>query len=283
MSGYFQRLLEQSGLALPPAAPRVTALHESQQAASSTLDDVVEGHEERIADPDSSEARALPPEVAPPVLSSHASLPAPPSANAEYVGPGPVLVEETFTVPATAVPASTISPPALKAESPPPSETPSSLPAQNTEIPADVLQAVMNWIAAGSSPRANASKSVATPTPPVKDAGDAGTQPGAAAALHAPAKIPDRVIEEHVSTETAPPLATRSAAPAPPAAVPRSAPSASDNPVRVSIGSIEVVVEARHPPAPAPTSRPATPARAVVPSARAAGFSKLRRHYIIPH
>jgi hypothetical protein len=97
-------------------------------------------------------------------------------------------------------------------------------------------------------------------------------------------KIADRVIE--ITEELVPfESLTPSASPPPRIEDPRRASPSFDGPVRVSIGSIQVRIEAPVSPAPAPpaSKRPVTPTRAAAPAARAAGFSKLRRHYIIPH
>jgi hypothetical protein len=152
------------------------------------------------------------------------------------------------------------------------------------ELPAEIMDAVMKWIAAGSAPTTQpveAARKTDASVSEVSSVSAATNAPSQSAVVREPAKIPERVIElveSHFETAPAP------VRPVPPASQPsRPAPeftSPPESPVHVSIGSIQVRIDA---PAPAPlrAARAATPAPTAAPRSR--GISQLRRHYIIPH
>lgn len=310
MSAYFQRLLRQSGVQLSASAPVVSTLPLptlSPLATTAPLaGDVVEVHEERLPAPSSPSH---------PSTSSSATLPfsssapqgniAPPSparvrptSSASEVRAEQIVIQKTDTVetesisltrPAPASKPLTVSTPPSASSTRAGGEvapTPAASPI-SPELPAEIMQAVMKWIAAGSTPGAPASANARESAERTEKASaPAPASPAVAPTPREAPKIPERVIqivEEHFD-DAAPSPRPASAAPAvassgpPPAAFV----SPPESPVHVSIGSIQVRVEAPAPP-PARVVRPASPARPAAPAPRNNGLSQLRRHYIIPH
>ena len=301
MNGYFQRLIDQSGLVAPPSAPPAAAPAAATPDVTGAGADVVELHDERIA-------------PAPPSPQAHPppSAPAPRSASPAAATPEPIpLIPPADRTPENILPVADFvvtpppsgEPPVTRPSAAPTPVTPvigdSPFPPEiaQSQLPPEILQAIMKWIAAGPSP--SDAPAGASPPPPPEAFAEASVAPPAPAApfappsTPAPATIPERVIqivEEHVALDAAP-LAP------PPASVPvlahgdeRPPPGASraESPVRVSIGSIQVHVEA--PPAASPPAPPAARtvrAAGAVPtpafSPRSTGLSRLRRYYIIPH
>ena len=214
----------------------------------------------------------------------------PPAINSDvtvHAGVTRQIVEETIVLPASNVPSPSGPPPEILREARPASEGQSRDPApKNAGLPPDVFQAVMKWIAAGSTPAPDqtAAAKITESAPSTLSAPTALTVPVSPAAPESvPATIPDRVIqiaEEHIHLEASPtPPAVANAEPHRRAAVP------SESPVRVSIGTIQVRIESPATPAPAPVrpGRPLASARPAGPAVRASGFSQLRRHYLSPH
>lgn len=310
MSAYFQRLLRQSGVQLSASAPAVSTLPLptlSPLASTAPLSgDVVEVHEEQLPAPSGPAHPSAPSSATLPFSSSapqaNVAPPAPaqvrPTSSASEVRAEQVVIQKTDTVETESIsltrptPASkplTVSTP-LSASStraggevaPTPAASPIS-----PELPAEIMQAVMKWIAAGSAPgtpapagareSAERKESAAAPLP--------ATPPAAPTPREAP-KIPERVIqivEEHFDDAVPSPRpapaapAAASSAPQPPTFV-----SPPESPIHVSIGSIQVRVDAPAPPS-TRVVRPAAPARSAAPAPRSNGLSQLRRHYIIPH
>lgn len=302
MNGYFQRLIDQSGLvAPPPAAPPAAAPAAGIPDASAAANDIVELHDERLTSaPSSPQAHPPPsppaPRSAPPAPAAPEPVPASPptSRTDEDILP---VADVVVTPPPAA------DPPVTRLGDEPSPAIPAvgdlPLPPQiaQSQLPPEILQAIMKWIAAGPSP--SEAPAVALPPPPV--AASAGTvvapppaaTPFAPPAAPPPASIPERVIqivEEHVALDAAPLAPPRASSPVlargeepPPPGVARP-----ESPVRVSIGSIQVHVEAPPgaslpPPPAARTLRAATSATAPVLPSRSNGLSRLRRYYIIPH
>lgn len=309
MSDYFQRLVQQSDLRLqatPPAmrAPSAAAPSAGPNVTAASSDDLVEIHEEQVteAPPRREESIAPASSTMMParVETVEAIGPAPAQTSAHLasvtpLNPNPPQAATESLV--TNVPTS----PDTRPQPTPSGETSESIVLERTAAPvpapakpiaqpsqAEVMQAVMKWIAAGSAlPGPAEEKRVApaspkTLTPP--------PEPVATPALPAsppPAreKIPERVIklvEAHVmpAREATPTVAAR-----PITSVPiRASAAAAEAPVRVSIGSIQVNVAA-----PAPAAKPQRPARTAEPNrpasriGRSSTTSQLRRHYIIPH
>ena len=296
MSGYFQRLIDQSGLAIPP--PPARAISAGAAAAPGMTDhsvgpDVVEIHEEHLTESGPS-AASFPLEK--PSRASPPAQPARPPSPPPREGPvrdqeANTVFQETVSFSSGTGTAQPLPPHESPGETEPKSGAASAQGASQPEIPPEVLQAVMNWISAGPEP-GHREATPALPSPPMeaRNAGSSESPPPVIATPVLPSsdKIPDRVIEiteELVPFESLTPAASPSASPPPRIEDPRRASPSFDGPVRVSIGSIQVRIEAPVSPAPAPpaSKRPVTPPRAAAPAARAAGFSKLRRHYIIPH
>ena len=308
MSAYFQRLLNQSGVQFPPASGPVapvqpSALFARPPQGTSIASDLIEVHHEQEARPapPSSPSRT-PPESVP--FSSrqpapqNAELPAP-STPAPSFSPDPqherivihetnTRIEETVAVGPFPFPANL--PPLVSA----PSETsspavvavanPAAPPPSGPELPAEIMQAVMKWIAAGSSSgNQTAQLGREPPSPTAKAPAPSSVAPTPARPVAPqPSNIPDRmihIVEKHFEEATA---LNRSAAAAPFAQPAPTFVSPPESPVRVSIGSIHVRVDA---PAPAPVRfvRPAAPPPPAAPLPRSSGISQLRRHYIIPH
>jgi hypothetical protein len=309
MSDYFQRLIQQSDLQLPAAAavtprPSASPVLSEPPLSATAADDLVEIHDEQVAESQPRAANATPslpvqpqtdPSQAEPVVAlARESAPFAAGPVSPATAPAPSATRESSTTviaPSPAMPGSPSADKPAATESvrvermPAPaaaSGQPASAPSQ-----ADVMQAVMKWIAAGSAGPGNAEEKreapVAEKTISLTEAPVSPTPP--AQPKPAPEKIPDRVIqlvEAKVSPtrEPAPVVAVRPVAP-PPA---RTAASAPEAPVRVSIGSIQVNVEA---PAPAPKpvrgARTAESNRPAPRTSRSSTASQLRRHYIIPH
>jgi hypothetical protein len=295
MSGYFQRLIDQSGLAIPP--PPARAIPAGTAAAPGMTDysvgpDVVEIHEEHLTESGPS-AASFPLEK--PSRASPPAQPARPPSPPPREGPvrdqeANTVFQETVSFSSGTGTAQPLPPRESPGETQPKSGAASAQGASQPEIPPEVLQAVMNWISAGPEP-GHREATPAMPSPPT-EARNAGSSESPPPVIAAPVlsseKIADRVIEiteELVPFESLTPAASPSASPPPRIEDPRRASPSSEDPVCVSIGSIQVRIEAPVSPAPAPPARkrPVTPTRAAAPAARAAGFSKLRRHYIIPH
>lgn len=230
-----------------------------------------------------------------------------------------IAVGPSASAPATDAPASPpVSTPS--ADALPPVDTAPAQPAppqRPPEQPATaVLQAVMRWIAAGPSadravgllpqpaPTSTASPGEATrATAGLPHLADPATTTAApalspAAAAHAESRkeeiVPSRVIEIGTMASAQPlrAVARQQPAESPAARPPRTVPETASRPARpepppvhVSIGAIEVRVEAPPVTAPKPARvvRAPEPARPAAPAARPSTFSRLRRHYIIPH
>lgn len=277
MSSYFQRLLKAGGLTAP--AP---------SAAAGPVPEIVELHEES-----SSQPTPLAPAPSPTVTVDTKSNVTPANA-AGRIQQSATAAEETvsFSTPFTA----------NHSAPPPPPVHPGAASAERTEVPAqtaasaaadvprDVMQAVMKWIAAGQNPPAPEAPASAVAAPlsaPVAPEPAASVRP----APVAPEQTAERVIEiveEHLDS-----VPTPAQPPAPSVATPARPPTnagaiATDGSVNVSIGSIHVRVETPPPPSappPARASRPADSSRSPAAGAptRSAGLSRLRRHYFIPH
>jgi hypothetical protein len=304
MSAYFQRLIQQSGLRVqePLAAPASTAGvgAPSPAAGLASASDLLEIHEERTVEatpaaPTPASPRALPPL---PVVSATtqpagpfaANATPPSSAPAEIVIGQRIEASSTSVVPVAAPPQTPAPlPPAPRSEPAPPVVPPAEKFVPQDGVPAEVMQAIMRWIAAGQSgtatppekPAATEPREAAAVVVPTPPASSAENRPTAAPA------IPERVIEiveEHFAPTPPPPALALAASvppshPVRPAAPPAFTPA---EPVHVSIGSINVRIEAP-PSAPVPIRPPrAEPAPASAPG-RTSHFSKLRRYYLLPH
>lgn len=289
MSFYFQRLIQQSALRVQGTDFLPSPTPFNATPAGSSLD-VVEIHEEVTAPPPASSPDPLPHSPMPVLV----ERPVAKSASAPI--PSPVVR------PAPSLPAVRELPvaaePLLEAAPPPPAV--GNPVADDPGRPRDILHSVMAWIAAGPQPPPagpTPARPASLPVSPDSNPVPAATSPAAREIVSPTEEIPSRVIREiEEITAVAPPP---SLPPAPQvfaaAAIPiRASLPAADPPhlprpepvpetVNVSIGSIHVRVEAPAPPAVAPrATRAASPPPASAPG-RPDGFSRLRRHYLLPH
>ena len=318
MSAYFQRLIAQSGLHIrqsplePPSVVDLSVQLEVPSVEPLPSVELIEVHEERL-----SETLPAPGQAATHTTTASSAASAPPRDSYPTPSPIPPAIRETRRLsdsPAIREAATSIEETVMLAstrQSPTPTPSVAIHPAQATSfapdtratrsarpppeaLPADVMQAVMNWIAAGETPPPNKAESsppvsvspAALSSSEVKSISPSATPPSRS---QAPVEITERVmrtLEERLESPPPPEPEAVSAAPEAAPDTDERAPSMrppADAPVRVSIGSIHLRVEAPAPePAPARTVHPPGPARPVS-SFRANGFSKLRRHYILPH
>jgi hypothetical protein len=287
MSAYFQRLINLSGLVLQQPVPAAHTPKASPHFAAADVHDAVEVQQEHVVEGEVSGAPARSSNQSLPSVPGQAATPMQSSASSRRVhfGETTPLVEETVVVTSTAAslrPTSQSQPPT---RSLPRSEDSTISSGPQPEISRDVFESVMKWIAAGQARTPN-TPTLTTPEPS-PSAADIATPEIRPSLPSTPAKIPDRVIEiseELVGLESARPSRAAESPRSADAELPRNGTPA-ESAVRVSIGSINVRIEAPAPPAqpPVTSKRPVASARTTAPAIRAAGFSKLRRHYIIPH
>jgi hypothetical protein len=306
MNSYFQRLIDQSGLAVQHPLSPIPAIASISPAPVEPRDfsdanDLVELHEERVANrPGARPLPAISAPPSPPPTPPNTSAPPPAAPEVAFSTPAlpgvqetKILFEETVLLPAAAPPASSILPESISPSSERDCESSEAaqpmLPPQGpSEIPAEVLQAVMSWIAAGSATSAIPSNADLPAGPPaqVSPAPEIGAPINkmAPANMAEPDPIPGhliQIVEERVELD--PPQQHQGAATLQSADALGSLSPVPEDPVRISIGTIQVRVEASVPP-PARTPRRADLPRPSTSAAdRASAFSKLRRHYIIPH
>jgi hypothetical protein len=296
MSAYFERLLEHSGLSVESAAaaqPPAEAII-PPAAPAFTQGEFVEIHEERVHETRPSttgfrSAEVLPPPVVsithaaetPDVAVSMQDAPIPPTVVRETA----TFVEETVVLASATAPAALPPLPASqpKPNVPPPPGTPEPPRAPSS---AEVLQAVLRWIEAAPNDPPTSPAQV-EPAPVGSPPAIAFAQDPASDAPPSPS-IPERIIqirETPASIEQPPAPAASTAVPMP-ERTPR-AESSTESSTHVSIGTIHVRVEA-----PIPPPAPAAPSRVIRSNGtgrtdpnppRSSGFSKLRRHYILPH
>ena len=317
MSDYFQRLLQQSDVLLQPQATPANAAAPvanlprpvgSSAAVTQMGDDLVEVHEEVVAEPSGASMRievsdlgySRPPDH---TASSRTLRGAteiarldPPAAPSTPPASATTVVEQNVVVEATRS--------AARSNAPilPPVATPSAAemlaiapqpraPQPNaTPLASEVLDAVMKWIGAGSPAGESAPGEIRDSNNPSQQLAASEPTPSAEERVTSEAppspKIPERVIRlvEVQPTPAPQPVRVVAARPVAPTPTPAPAPNP-EQPVRVSIGSIQVHVEAPAPTPPKPLrpSRPTEPARTPSRATRSSVTSQLRRHYIIPH
>lgn len=297
MSSYFHRLARHAALQIGAGA--VVADPVGIPARSTGADEIsgapeiVEVHEEHLAPALPTAAASLPP----PSPGRPSALPVAP-VPWEAVSPTAESLPHLPSQPAAA----DSSVPALACPVDPPREKPHPL-LKDEELPHQVVHSVLRWISAGPEsdavlplPGSAPGNSKASPRPGIPRDGSAAAIPAAEpddapSRVIAPAAIPAEPSPDLQPTFSLPPdprptapsilpvPAVAAAAPISPAVHPLA--TASEH-VSVSIGSIHLRVDA---PAPAPPPRPAAPVVVPVPApARpVGGFSRLRRHYVLPH
>jgi hypothetical protein len=163
-------------------------------------------------------------------------------------------------------------------------------PSQAPETGAEILAAVFQWVAGTSGGR---------PTDPAPERGEsaplaraAPTEPGFTPAAEvvatpdAPARRPERRPLVRAQASEGSPAGPTGPVSVPPANQPPAPAAAAEPPPCISIGSIEVTVEAPPlppPPAPAPMARPRRSVESPACFSAGSNLSRLRRYYVIPH
>jgi len=291
-TGYFTRLARQSGLVPNPAAKLPGA---ATVAADAVATDLVELHEERESPPVAAPASI--PAADHEVSVGEPSVASPPR---RVVPP-----EETSTIAALseargAASTAQTQPEAPRLQQRATAEPSSSTPAQHAQsaqgLHLEAVQQVVEWIAAAPQPSPPERYDVRESLPatavtrqPARAVADpvvrTAVQPDAAAAVAVVPESPSRSTtapsEPHAVAERvvfeAP--ARRVAEPARTTQWPPHAEEPSGESLSVSIGSIQVTVEAPpQPVAPAPAPAPHTAAPAPAPAS-----SRLARHYLRPY
>lgn len=298
MSGYFQRLVQQSNLRVhsapvAPPSPTHAASAPVERSFPIASHDPLEIHESVSTLPSSDVTSAAPrrpraPDATPLEIPPARPPAASPAGTAHLVEEH--IVHETVSV----VPGKSSSSPSPRQTAAATASAQRATESVRTERPSDktlvppidpreALQAVMRWIAAGQpppgkdGPTASSSSAPASNSPSV--AGETVSETKESL-RPAPSPIPERVIEtiEHWDAPVPPPRPAVELAPRG-TSVDRVPPAAAPEPAQVSIGSVHVRIES--PPVAAPPRR-VEPPRAE-PTPRAGNFSRLRRHYILPH